>query len=57
MVENTLNPLPVGTVVHERYQVESIVGRGGLGTVYSVRDIIFGKQNVYALKEMADQSR
>ena len=57
MVENTLNPLPMGSVVHERYQVEAIVGRGGLGTVYSVRDIIFGKQNIYALKEMADQSR
>ena len=57
MVENTLNPLPIGAVVHERYEVEAIVGRGGLGTVYAVRDIIFGKQNIYALKEMADQSR
>ncbi|HEU5348260.1 MAG TPA: serine/threonine-protein kinase [Ktedonobacterales bacterium] len=57
MYENTLNPLPVATIVHKRYQVETIVGRGGLGTVYSVRDILFGKQNIYALKEMADQSR
>ena len=57
MDENTLNSLPLGTVVHERYRIESIVGRGGLGTVYSVLDIIFGKQNIYALKEMADQSR
>lgn len=57
MDENTLNPLPISTIVHKRYQVETIVGRGGLGTVYSVRDILFGKQNIYALKEMADQSR
>lgn len=57
MDENTLNPLPLGAVVHERYQIQSIVGRGGLGTVYSVLDIIFGKQNIYALKEMSDQSR
>jgi serine/threonine-protein kinase len=57
MDQNTLNPLPLGAVVHERYRVNSIVGRGGLGTVYSVLDILFGKQNIYALKEMADQSR
>lgn len=57
MGENTLASLPIGTTVHERYEVVSIVGRGGLGTVYCVRDIIFGKQNIYALKELADQSR
>lgn len=57
MDQNTLIPLPVGTTVHERYEVEAIVGRGGLGTVYSVKDILFGKRNIYALKEMADQSR
>jgi serine/threonine protein kinase len=54
---NTLTSLPIGTIVHERYRVEGIVGKGGLGTVYSVLDILFGKQNIYALKEMADQSR
>ncbi|HEX6541027.1 MAG TPA: serine/threonine-protein kinase [Ktedonobacterales bacterium] len=54
---NTLNPLSLGTIVHKRYRVDSIVGRGGLGTVYSVLDILFGKNNIYALKEMADQSR
>jgi serine/threonine protein kinase len=54
---NTLNPLPIGAVVHERYRVNAVVGRGGLGTVYSVLDILFGKQNIYALKELADQSR
>ncbi|HEY7339339.1 MAG TPA: serine/threonine-protein kinase [Ktedonobacterales bacterium] len=57
MDHNALNPLPLGAVVHERYRVNAIVGRGGLGTVYSVLDILFGRQNIYALKEMADQSR
>lgn len=57
MDQNILNPLTVGTVVHERYRVEAIVGRGGLGTVYSVLDILFGKHNIFALKELADQSR
>lgn len=50
------NPLPLGTVVHERYRITAVVGRGGLGTVYQVMDVLFGKQNVYALKELIDQS-
>ncbi|HKS70484.1 MAG TPA: protein kinase, partial [Ktedonobacterales bacterium] len=50
------NPLPLGTVVHERYRINAVVGRGGLGTVYQVTDVLFGKQNVYALKELIDQS-
>ncbi len=50
------NPLPLGTVVHERYRIAAVVGRGGLGTVYQVTDVLFGKQNVYALKELIDQS-
>ncbi|WIG58685.1 MAG: hypothetical protein OJF49_001431 [Ktedonobacterales bacterium] len=51
-----LDALPVGTVVRERYRIVAVVGRGGLGTVYQVTDIIFGKQNVFALKELLDQS-
>jgi serine/threonine protein kinase len=47
---------PVGTVINERYRVLSAVGRGGLGTVYQVVDLLFGQNNVYALKELADQS-
>src|SRR5579883_2219543 len=56
MPEQQTNSLPIGTVVHERYRITAIVGRGGLGTVYQVMDILFGKQNVYALKELIDQS-
>lgn len=48
--------LPLGAVVHDRYRVVSVVGRGGVGTVYQVNDILFGKNNSYALKELIDQS-
>lgn len=50
------NPLPPGMVVHDRYRIVAAVGQGGLGTVYQVTDILFGKSNVYALKEQWDQS-
>jgi serine/threonine protein kinase len=50
------NSLPPGTVVNERYRVVGPVGHGGLGTVYQVSDILFGKSNIYALKEQWDQS-
>ncbi|HLJ82190.1 MAG TPA: protein kinase, partial [Ktedonobacterales bacterium] len=56
MAEGGTNPLPVGTIVHQRYRIIAVVGRGGLGTVYQVVDVLFGKSNVYALKELIDQS-
>jgi serine/threonine-protein kinase len=43
-------------VVHDRYRILAHVGHGGLGTVYQVADILFGKGNIYALKELIDQS-
>jgi serine/threonine protein kinase len=49
--------LPVGKLVNKRFQILKVVGQGGLGTVYQVRDTVYGKGNVYALKELADQSR
>lgn len=48
--------LSVGTVVNARFQILRIVGQGGLGTVYQVRDTVYGQGNVYALKELIDQS-
>jgi serine/threonine-protein kinase len=48
--------LPIGTVVHERYRTLAIVGRGGVGTVYQVADVLYGKNNTYALKELANQT-
>lgn len=50
------SPLQPGTLVHERYRVTKIVGQGGLGTVYQVADILYGRGNIYALKEHWDQS-
>lgn len=57
MSRSPTDVLPAGTVVHERYKVVSVVGRGGLGTVYYVTDVLFGRNNAYALKELIDQSR
>jgi len=41
----------VGTVIHEHYIVESLLGKGDFGNVYLVRDQR-DKQNLFALAEM-----
>ncbi len=56
MPAGEISALPIGTVVHQRYRILAVVGQGGLGTVYQVSDVLFGKNNVYALKELIDQS-
>ena len=45
--------LSIGTVIHGRYRVLSVLGQGGMGAVYLVEDqTLFGKR--WALKEFAD---
>ncbi len=56
MAVNRPPTLSVGTRVNERYTVIAVVGQGGLGTVYQVRDDRFGPTNTYALKETFDLS-
>jgi serine/threonine protein kinase len=54
MTSEGAEPRAIGAVVYNRYRILRIVGRGGLGTVYQVADIIYGAHTIFALKELAD---
>jgi serine/threonine protein kinase len=48
--------LPVGTIIQDRYIVERLLGQGGGGAVYLVRDQR-SRGNLFALKELIDQNK
>jgi serine/threonine protein kinase len=54
MTSEGAEPRAVGTIIHGRYRILRIVGRGGLGTVYQVADVVYGANTIFALKELAD---
>src|SRR6266851_2354179 len=48
--------LPIGTILRDRYVVEELLGKGGFGAVYLVRDLRV-RQNLFAIKELIDSSK
>jgi serine/threonine protein kinase len=49
--------LQPGTVLEDRYQIENVVGVGGMSAVYQARDLRFSVVKHVAVKEMINQAR
>ncbi len=48
--------LPPGSILRERYRIEGLLGKGGYGSVYLVRDLRV-RGNLFALKETSNPNR
>jgi serine/threonine protein kinase len=55
-VQDIQTTLPIGTIVRGRYRVEGLLGKGGFGAVYLVRDQRV-RGNLFALKELVDTNK
>lgn len=55
-VQGVQTTLPLGSIIRERYVVENLLGKGGSGAVYLVRDR-YVKSNLYALKEVIEPDK
>jgi eukaryotic-like serine/threonine-protein kinase len=55
-VQEVFLTLPNGAIIRDRYVIEDLLGKGGFGSVYLVRDKRV-KGNLFALKEVVDPSK